>query len=383
MTSAHVVLLTNFIPPYRLPVYTELANRVGRLTVLLSTPMEANRQWSPDWGPLEVLVQRTLTVRRRWRHDAGFEDTGYVHFPWDTLGRLRSLKPDVVISAELGYRSCFSALHTLRRRVPLVLWGTLSDHTERHRGWPRHLLRRWLARQADAIVVNGRSGARYLERVGFARDKIFLLPQPAMPGFEGLPLDRPATAAHRLVYAGQLIERKGLVPFTRSLRRWAEAHPDRQVEFVLAGSGPVRAELESLALPPNLSLKFLGETSYADLAAVYADTGIFAFPTLADEWGLVVNEALAAGLPVLGSVYSQAVEELCREAENGWTFRPNDAEMDAAIDRAMSTSVGRLNEMRIAGRQSVEHLTPRYGIDCLMRAMDAAAGERKNLGVRS
>lgn len=379
MTSQHVVLLTNFIPPYRLPVYTELANRVGRLTVLLSTPMEANRQWSADFGPLDVRLQRTLTVRRRWRHAAGFEDTGYVHFPWDTLARLRELKPDVVISAELGYRSCFSAVHTsLRRRVPLVLWGTLSDHTEMHRGWPRQLLRRWLARRADAIVVNGRSGARYLERIGFAADKIFLLPQPAMPGFEGLPLDRTAAAAHRLVYAGQLVERKGLLPFVRCLMCWADSHRDRQVECVLAGTGPVRQQLEALALPPNLSLKFLGETSYASLAGVYADSGIFAFPTLADEWGLVVNEALAAGLPVLGSVYSQAVEELCHEGVNGWTFRPDDGEMLSAIDRAMSVPVERLNEMRVAGRQSVAHLTPRHGIDCLMRAVEAAVAGKKN-----
>ena len=51
--------------------------------------------------------------------------------------------------------------------------------------------------------------------------------------------------------------------------------------------------------------------------------GVLVFPTLADEWGLVVNEALAAGVPVLGSLYSQAVEELVRDGENGWTFRPD------------------------------------------------------------
>ena len=57
------------------------------------------------------------------------------------------------------------------------------------------------------------------------------------------------------------------------------------------------------------------------MAEVYAKASLFAFPTLADEWGVVVNEAMAAGLPVLGSIYSQAVEELVEDGVSGWVFR--------------------------------------------------------------
>ncbi|MGH7192506.1 MAG: glycosyltransferase, partial [Candidatus Saccharimonadales bacterium] len=162
----------------------------------------------------------------------------------------------------------------------------------------------------------------------------------------------------------------------------------------------VEDELRSLMPPANLTLNFLGERSYAQLADAYSAAGIFAFPTLADEWGLVVNEAMAAGLPVLGSRYSQAVEELCafcrlslrdrtyfrgrkgdsrtccRPAERdptGWTFRPDvPDEMYAAIDRAMSTSVEELNAMRVAARAAVAPLTPQYAVDGLIDAMLAA-----------
>lgn len=376
--AGHVVLLTNFIPPYRLPVYVELARRVEKLTILVSTPMEPNRSWTPDWGQLDVRVQRTLTLNRPWRHAAGFRDTLHVHVPYDTLGQLRALRPNAVLSAELGFRSAFAALYCkLLGRTPLVLWATLSEHTEQGRGWHRQILRRWLLKRADAVVVNGESGARYIERFGFEPRSIFRSPYVALPELlGGPPAARPGGAAHRLLYVGQLIERKGLLPFVIALAQWAAEHPDRQVAFDLAGSGPVEAELRSLVLPPNLSLNFLGERSYAELSDIYAAAGIFAFPTLADEWGLVVNEAMAAGLPVLGSRYSQAVEELCRENESGWTFHPDcPDETMAAIDRAMATSVERLNAMRAAARAAVAPLTPTHAVDGLLQAIHAATNK--------
>ncbi|HEV3339715.1 MAG TPA: glycosyltransferase family 4 protein [Pirellulales bacterium] len=373
---AHVVLLTNFIPPYRLPVYSELADRVEKLTILLSTPMEPNRNWQAQWGSLDVRLQRTWTVRRRWRHAAGFTDMLHVHVPIDTLRQLKALRPDVIVSAELGSRSLFSTLYAGRgEKTPIVLWLTLSDHTEQGRGRLRHALRRWLLARANAVVVNGASGARYVERFGFDRGSIFSVPYTALPDvFQQLPTGRQDAAAHRLLYVGQLIERKGLAPFILALAGWASSRPARDVSFDLVGSGPLRGKLKSIPLPRNLSLRFLGEKSYDELGQVYAEAGIFAFPTLADEWGLVVNEAMSAGLPVLGSVYSQAVEELCRDGTNGWTFRPDSRqEMIDAIDRALSAPAEQLDRMRAAARADVVHLTPEYAVDRLLDAVTSAS----------
>ncbi|HVX16186.1 MAG TPA: glycosyltransferase family 4 protein [Pirellulales bacterium] len=377
---AHVVMLTNFIPPYRLPVYTELARRVEKLTILLSTPMEPNRCWRAEWGELDVRLQRTFTLKRRWRHTTGFSDTLHVHVPVDTLSQLRALRPDVVLSAELGFRSLFGGIYSrYLRHTPLVLWLTLSDHTEQNRGRLRQALRHWLLRRVDSVVVNGASGSRYVERFGLDRERIFRVPYTALPGlFDQLPSTRPASSAHRLLYVGQLIERKGLAPFIEALAAWAAAHRDRTVDFDIVGSGPLRDSLQAIAVPANLSLNFLGERDYSVLAETYASSGIFAFPTLADEWGLVVNEALSAGLPVLGSVYSQAVEELLRDDENGWTYRPDSqSETIDAIDRAFSVPAERLDAMRAAARASVEQLTPEYAIQRLIPAVASALENRR------
>lgn len=378
--QGHVVLLTNFIPPYRLPLYTELANRVRKLTILLSTPMEPNRNWQAEWGDLDVRLQRTWTVHRSWRHAAGFSDTLHVHVPLDTLPQLRALRPDVIIAAELGFRSLFSGLYARYwRRTPLLLWLTLSDHTEQGRGPLRQALRRWLFGRTDAVAVNGASGARYVDRFGYDAESVFRVPYTALSGlFNHLPLERPPAAAKRLLYVGQLIERKGLAPFIEALAAWCAAHPREMVHFDIAGSGPLREQLALLPAPANLSLNFLGERGYSVLAEVYAASGIFVLPTLADEWGLVVNEAMSAGLPVLGSVYSQAVEELCRDGHNGWTFQSDSRDQAiAAIDRALSTPIERLDAMRAQARASVEHLTHAYAVDNLLRAVDCAVANHR------
>jgi glycosyltransferase involved in cell wall biosynthesis len=108
---------------------------------------------------------------------------------------------------------------------------------------------------------------------------------------------------------------------------------------------------------------------------VYADAGILAFPTLADEWGLVVNEAMAAGLPVLGSLYGQSVEELVTDGETGWTFRPDHVdEFDAALGRALATPAAELDRMRAVARGRAARLTPEFVAGRICEGIEQVTG---------
>lgn len=97
------------------------------------------------------------------------------------------------------------------------------------------------------------------------------------------------------------------------------------------------------------------------------------FPTLADEWGLVVNEALHSGLPVLSSEYGQATLELVVEAQNGWRFRPDVGdELYDAIDRMMRVDLAELDRMAARGRADVSERTPVWAGERLAEAVQAA-----------
>ena len=84
---------------------------VADFRVLLSIALEPNRNYGNTWEGLQVDVQKSLMLRRPWKHSSGFKDELYVHFPYDTLQQLRVADPDIVFSYELGFRSLASRMY--------------------------------------------------------------------------------------------------------------------------------------------------------------------------------------------------------------------------------------------------------------------------------
>jgi glycosyltransferase involved in cell wall biosynthesis len=356
-----VAVLVNFVPPYRLPLFEAINARVGQMRVFVSTPVEPNRPWPVRWGTLDVVVQRSVMLKKRWKRSGGFSDTSYVHLPLDTLSQLRRYRPDVIIAGELGVRSCLAAAYAaVRVGTPLILWATVSELTEQRRGRLREWLRPALLSRADAVLVNGASGARYIGSLGVPCQKIQVIPYSTdVSRFAQASTERVAGEPRQLFYAGLLIERKGLAEFLEALARWGRRNSERRVVLRLAGDGPERRRLEALPMPPNTLVQFLGNVAYEELPALYRSADVFVLPTLEDEWGVVVNEALASGLPVLGSRFSQAVEELIEDGQTGWTFKPDDpVELDNALSRAMSATDVEVRRLGNAARYRAAALAP-------------------------
>ncbi len=373
-TLRRVALLTNFIPPYRLPFLKALAKRTKDLCVFISTPMETNRAWTPRWDGLKVVVQHNLTFPYMWRHSHGFSEKLFVHIPYDTVYRLFRYRPDVVVSGEFGARTLQAAIYRLINPwCRLIIWATISEHTEKDRGIIRTALRRVLIRMADGIVVNGESGARYLHTFRMADDKIFRVPYSIdNSAFSFTSHTYGEVNPYRLLFTGQFVPRKGLIQFFSAMARFGHKYPDQQVEFWLVGDGPVRESLELFNLPHNISTRFLGKVTYEELPKIYSQASIYVFPSLADEWGVVVNEAMASGLPVLGSIYSQAVETLCEEGKTGWLFCPDDPDnMLEALERAMASTPEKLDQMRIHCVEKIKYLSPELLADRFREAIEA------------
>jgi glycosyltransferase involved in cell wall biosynthesis len=222
--------------------------------------------------------------------------------------------------------------------------------------------------------VNGNSGAKYLRQLGIEPSRIVIMPYTPEPSslYDG-PTTRDESCSHHLLYVGHLIDLKGIVPFMKALVAWATRRPERPVQFTVVGSGPLRKQLDAMSKPPNLTVELLGQQPFERVRECYGRAGILVFPSLSDEWGMVVNEAMYAGLPVLGSVYSQAVSDLCTDQETGWTFRTDvPTELENALDRAFSCSVDQLNSMRRAARERVAGITPAFAANQLVKAIRAA-----------
>jgi len=370
-----VALLTNILPPYLLPVMSELARKIGALRIFLSAPMERDRPWNPNWGELDVRLQKSVRLNVRQKYPQGFAARVELHLPYDTFTQLLRYRPEVVISAQLGFRTLQSVLYrSLFRRSRLVIWVDASEHTEKRVGRLLTILRRTLLRCADAVLVVGKSGRRYLRGLGVSSTRIVEVPYVADTRlFLASGLQRSAMETRRLLYVGQLIARKGILQFLQQLIAWSECHASQTCELWLVGDGPLRPQLEALHTPSNLQVKFFANVPYDHLPGLYAHAGICVLPTLADTWGLVVNEALAAGLPVIGSIYSQAVEELIEHGKNGWKYSPDSpGAAQRVLDQALNSTDSRLAAMRACAYESANHLTPQYAASCFLRAIAIA-----------
>ena len=383
--TGRVALLTNSVPPAEKSFFLAMQERFSDFHLFLSSPQEAKNLSSGHWDDLHGTVQRSLTLRRQSRHPVGFSTELAWDIPWDTLIQLRRCLPDIVISAQLGFRTLFATLYRVfHPGSRLILWAPCSEHTERARGRLRTWIRRILLRFADAVLVNGVSGRRYMELMGVAPETIFFVPRAVdLDPFAQIPLKRTAECARRLLYVGRLIELKGLRPFLLALDRWARLHPSREIEFRIVGEGPLCDELEAVSVAGNVAIQFLGAVPHSELPHLFEQAGILVFPSLSDEWGLVVNEAMAAGLPVLGSIYSEAVEEMVETHVTGWKFRTDHVEeMDEAIDQAMRVSGEQLNLMRSAARERAAAFAPEKVADQVVSAarfvMRTAADERED-----
>lgn len=297
------------------------------------------------------------------------------------------MQPDVVVSHELGARSFCAARYCKRSGAKLVLATFMSEHTEQGRGGLRHRLRRYLINQADALTYNGPSCRRYLLSLGAREEQLFHWPYAADDRhFQGAGFQQTASVPalpprNRLLCIGQLTQRKGVMPMLRQINRFIQS-TGRAIELTLVGNGPLRDELNNLSqhestrsfpqsLDANFRLNVLGNRPAESLPALMRQHGALIAPTLADEWLLVVNEAMHIGLPVIGSVYAQAVTTLIDHGRNGWQYDPLiDSEVNAKVagapplDRVLREfleldDLG-YGDLQAEARTTVAHLTPHY-----------------------
>lgn len=368
--SAHVVVLTNYLRRHHVLVFEEIKKRVGKLTVLLSTEMEPDRDWQAEWGSLDVVLQKSWMYTAKWKHSAGFNESNFIHVPMDTVSQLKSLKPDAVFSYEMGIRTFLSGRYCRKAKIPLVMVGNMIDHVEHERGVLRRALRRMIVQSIDYATYNGPGCQRYLRSLNIPDERLFHFPYAMDPEKVSVgPKDFSQGEERRLLFCGALGERKGIVNFLKVLKRYATAIPMAKIRLSIAGDGPLRDQVAEMA-QSNLAIEFLGNCNPEQLRQAYHDTDICVFPTLADEWGLVPIEAMKSGIPVLGSISAQSIETFCVDGENGWVFDPQDLEsIYKSIEQAFATKPQQLKEMGEVARAAVQHISAGYSADEFMKIL--------------
>lgn len=308
-----LALLVNIIAPARLALYAFLAEQFDLL--ILHGGTEANRD---SWAGLEKQIPNARVVRAwgwQYRHlkKAGKEvfDEKFIHLTPGFLTELLRFQPHVIISNEMGFRSLVALTYGSLFRKPVWIWWGGTLHSERGIGATRKFLRKICVRWARHWITYGQTSTEYLESIGVDRCRI-LESQNAIDesrfDSEGAPLwtvqPRPV-----VLYTGQFIERKGvgfLLDAAAALQK--EGH---KFSLLLVGSGRDKQTLERRATAMGISnIYFYPSQPPEKMPSVYRSADVLAFPTLEDVWGLVANEAILCGIPVLCSKYAGCAVEL-------------------------------------------------------------------------
>lgn len=317
-----LALLTEIPAPYRIPLFNALAERVD-LRVIYLAAADPRRPFYEVHQDESRFDHRFLPVRGLLRRGR-----------WLTLNRgvlreLRRFRPDVVAVGGWHQPAFWIALAYSRlRRIPLLVWVESTAREPRSGSRLSELAKRLLIRGASGFFVPGRAAAEYVRGFGVPEERIALAPNAVdETHFVRASVDRRGRAGCTFLYVGRLDPEKCVDVLLRAF----EHVPG---ELVIAGSGSEEERLRSLA---SGRVRFLGPLGRDELVDWYAQADVFVLPSCSEPWGMVLNEAAAAGLPIVATEDAGAAHDLVEHGVNGFRVPSRDSE-------ALADALGRLAE---------------------------------------
>jgi glycosyltransferase involved in cell wall biosynthesis len=262
---------------------------------------------------------------------------------------LDEIKPDAVAVPGWGYIDALAALQwSLLHRVPVVCMSDSMARDERRRWWKEIVKRRFI-RCYSAALVAGTPHADYLVHLGMSADWIF-------QGYDAVDNEYFAQGAKEVRSQKSEVRRRCglpekyfLVPrrfiWEKNLARLLEAYAlyrkksearsqksevgkTKIWDLVLVGDGPLQSSILNFrsSLGLDACVHMPGFKQYKELPDYYGLASTVILPSVSETWGLVVNEAMASGLPVLVSSRCGCAKDLVQEGVNGFTFDPFNVE---------------------------------------------------------
>lgn len=174
--------------------------------------------------------------------------------------------------------------------------------------------------------------------------------QPEAPVVE-LPQGRRA-----ILSVGNLIPQKGFAELLRAFADISTALPD--VDLVIVGVGPEHPRLEALAASLGLAerVRFLGWQPYHAVLSLYSQAQVFCLPSQDEGLGVVYLEAMARGVPIIGSE-GEGIGDIITHGENGWLIPARNPGAIAAALKRLLTDEDLRSRLGRAGRETAEGLT--------------------------
>ncbi len=303
----------------------------------------------------EVLFNTSLDQVKLWPRIKGL------------LKKIRSYQPDVLNLTGWYDPAQWVLLFYAKLMGIKVVISNESNVRDHVRMGPKERFKQGLLKQAQGFFCFGQSSAAYLEKLGVQPSQILTRKAAVVDNdviLEHYRMAMPERAKRKqhkgwanynFIFVGRLIPPKNLAMLLDAFAEISRETSDWGL--VLLGEGEQKHLLQQLA--QNIeNVRFEAGVPWYEVAEYLALADVLVLPSESEPWGLVVNEAMICGLPVLVSEPSGCVEDLVRTGQNGFTFDPHQKQDMVVKMRYFVENATELSRMGEASRQIVAPFEP-------------------------
>lgn len=249
---------------------------------------------------------------------------------------LTTIDPDVVLisgwdatASLIGLRWC------LNNNIPTIILSE-SQHHDFKRTWLKEFIKKFILKLFDSAFVGGKNQIKYLSILNFPSENIYtgcdLVDNNYFKKNSYIPeedkeilLIEKGLPEKFFFTSCRFVEKKNLIFLIETFKEFSKNHPSWSL--VIAGDGPLKNQLlnavETLKLEDKVF--FPGYVQYDEMPLFYGLSSCFILPSTTEQWGLVVNESLSCGKPVLVSERCGSAPNLVENNDVGYTFNPYDS----------------------------------------------------------
>lgn len=365
----NVLILTTIMAPYRVSLFRELSKDFN-LTVCFETKHDTSR--NKLWYEEDTNHFKCIPLRN-WDAPVG-------KIRWEITRMFSLCVPDVCIAYEYSTPTAMVFMQQCKfRHIPYLIncdGAFISKH------WLKDRIKRYFISCASGCLANGTHAMEYFLHFGTQREKIHLhnfstlyesniLPA-CMTTVEKADLKQRLSLQYKktVISVGRFIPLKG---FDVLLRAWSRMSPDYQL--LLIGDGEEELSYRRYISENNISnITILPHQSFSAVLEYLKACDLFVLPTRSDVWGLVINEAMACGLPIITTDHCIAGLELVCNDENGFIVPVGDSDALAEKMRYILENDMLSSDM---GQASLNKIRP-YTIEKIARKLNLVL--QKNFG---
>tara|TARA_B100002019_G_scaffold62783_1_gene53836 strand:- start:14263 stop:15339 length:1077 start_codon:yes stop_codon:yes gene_type:complete len=302
-----VALITNIPAPYRESTYEEISKNPDiDFNVIYSKKIESNRSWKFELGKYKRTFLNSFTIPL-----SQYE----IHLNLSIYKRLNELNPDILILTGFNPVMLIAFFWARKKSKRIIIFSDGTLDSEKGISFIQRSIRKLFYKHANSFIAASQKTVNLHRHYGASDEDIFI----SCLCIDNDRLQTNCTEkTYDLMFSGQLINRKQPLFFIEVAEKYLKLNG--KCKALILGDGKLNDEVSSRIKNSKVDFHFPGFVQQDDLVDYYSKAHIFLFPSLSDPWGIVVNEAVAAGLPVISSKHPGSVGELIVNKKNSFVL---------------------------------------------------------------